>query len=281
MTARRPRGSLRSTWSGSDPGRPRWRWAAVGAAPSRRLAGSSARGANHYGELGDGTNTDRHAPVDVLGLSVPIADVEARGVATCALTQSGGVKCWGVNQEGALGDGTTAFSSPMPVDVVGLQSGVASISVGGTNGCAVSDAGGLKCWGGGGAGQLGIGTPIDYSSNSPANRNVPVEPIGLGSGVADVSVGSGSVCVLTTAGGVKCWGANYFGQLGDGTTTYRNVPTDVVGLGSGVTGISAGGDHTCAVMSNERVKCWGNNTYGQLGNLSGASSLVPIDVPSF
>jgi alpha-tubulin suppressor-like RCC1 family protein len=164
---------------------------------------------------------------------------------TCAVTTSGGVKCWGT---GYLGDGTSA-NSPVPVDVSGLTSGVSAISVGYGHTCAVTTAGGAKCWGSNYAGQLGDGTTTD--------RSVPVDVSGLTSGISAISASNGYTCAITTAGGAKCWGYNHDGQLGDGTTTDRSVPVDVSGLTSGVSAISAGQSNACAVTGGRGRKVLG------------------------
>ena len=195
-------------------------------------------GKNNHGQLGDGTTYRRLKPVDVVGLTSGIAAISAGYEHTCALTDSGGVKCWGRNNYGQLGDGTT-YRRLKPVDVVGLTSGVAAISAGYDHTCAVSDSGGAKCWGYNQSGQLGDGTFI--------SRPMPVDVIGLTSGTAGISAGCDHTCAVTDTGGAKCWGYNQYGELGDGTTHRRVKPVDVVGLTSGVAAISAGSSHTCAL----------------------------------
>ncbi len=226
-------------------------------------------GRNYFGELGDGTNTDRHAHVDVVGLTSGVASVSSGYLHTCAVTTSGGVKCWGYNHYGQLGDGTTIYSN-IPVDVVGLTSGVASISSGGAHTCALTTSGGVKCWGDNDHGKLGDGTNI--------NRLSPVDVFGLTSGVSSISSGGDHTCALTTSGGVKCWGGNYSGQLGDETNTDSLTPVDVFGLTSGVSSISSGGDHTCALTTSGGAKCWGNNFHGQLGDGTVKVRYTPVDV---
>ena len=181
----------------------------------------------------------------------------------CAVTDTGGLKCWGFNSTGQLGDGS-GFIRPAPVDAVGLDSGVAAAAPGFFHTCTVTTGGGVKCWGWNIFGQLGVtgvecvppnGVPFPCS-------NVPVDVEGLESGVAAVSAGNFHSCALSVAGGVQCWGNNSVGQLGDGTTTSRFTPAEVPGLTSGVAAVIAGFDHTCALTTAGAVKCWGDNSAG-------------------
>ena len=181
------------------------------------------------------------------------------------MTSSGGVKCWGYNAEGQLGNGTTTISLT-PVDVVGLSSGVIAISAGGNLTCALTSAGGVKCWGSNFNGELGDGTRIDSYT--------PMDVVGLSTGVQAVSAGAWHACALTAAGGVKCWGYNGAGQLGDGTIGDRSVPVDVVNLSSGIQATSAESYNTCALTTHDGVKCWGDFN-------NGSRSYIPQDVNGF
>ena len=226
-------------------------------------------GWNGNGLLGDGTTTDCSTPVDVTGLTGGVAAVSTRVIHTCAVTTSGGLKCWGGNLYGQLGDGMTTDRST-PVDVTGLTGGVAAVSTGNMHTCTVTTSGGLKCWGGNVQGQLGDGSIF--------SRSTPVDVTGLTSGVAAVSTGALHTCAVTTSGGLKCWGWNGNGQLGDGTTTDRSTPMDVTGLTSGVAAVSGGGSHTCAVTTSGDLECWGENFYGQLGDGTTTDRSTPVDV---
>lgn len=226
-------------------------------------------GYNGYGQLGDGTTTERRTPVDVVGLSSGVAKIVAGRYHTCAVTGGGGVKCWGLNVNGQLGDGATA-DHHTPVDVVGLSSGVTEIGAGNEHTCALTSGGDVKCWGGNWAGQLGDGTTTDHYT--------PVEVVGLNGGVNAIASGQYHNCVLVSGGGLKCWGMNGAGQLGDGTRVAHFTPVDVIGLDSSVTKVVAGYYHTCALTSGGGVVCWGRNTYGQLGDGTTTDRYTPVGV---
>ena len=226
-------------------------------------------GNNESGQLGDGTTTNRYTPADVVGLNSGVQAISAGTTHTCALTLTGEVVCWGGNEYGQLGDGITT-NHLTPVKVGGLSSDVQAISAGYAHTCALTAAGGVKCWGANPAGQLGDGTPI--------SRYTPGDVNGLSSGVQAISSGGGHVCALTTTGGVKCWGHNYDGELGDGTKTERYTPVDVSGLSSGVQAISGGMYYTCALTMAGATMCWGNNDYGQLGDGTTTNRYTPVEV---
>jgi alpha-tubulin suppressor-like RCC1 family protein len=194
---------------------------------------------------------------------------------TCAVVNGGQVDCWGLNANGQLGNGLTT-NSLSPVTVTGL-SGVTAVAAGGNDSCALLTGGTVKCWGFNGSGELGNGTTADSST--------PVTVTGI-SGVSAIEVGFLHSCAVLLAGAVDCWGFNGSGELGDGTITgpqscsgnpCSTVPVAVSGL-SGVTGIAAGDDHSCAVVAAGAVDCWGGNTRGQLGNGTTTGSSVPVAV---
>ena len=226
-------------------------------------------GRNAYGQLGDGSTTDKTTPQPVTGMASGVAAIAAGGNHTCALTTAGAVQCWGRNLDGQLGDGsTTNKSTPQPV--AGLASGVAAVVTGYGHTCALTTAGAVQCWGFNTSGQLGDG--------SSTNKSTPQPVTGLTSGVAAIAAGYDHTCALTRAGAVQCWGASPFGQLGDGSTTSKSTPQPVPGLASGVAAIAAGGSHTCALATAGVVQCWGYNFSGQLGNGGTASRSVPTRI---
>ena len=226
-------------------------------------------GGNDSGQLGDNTTVDRLTPVAVNGLSSGVVAVAAGGYHTCALTTAGGVQCWGYNYKGQLGDNTTV-DKLTPVAVSGLSSGVMAIAVGDYHSCALTAAGGVQCWGYNYHGQLG--------DNTTVNKLTPVAVSGLSSGVLTIVVGGSHTCVLSSTGGVQCWGNNWAGQLGDNTTVNKLTPVAVSGLNSGVVAIAVGTAHTCILSSAGGVKCWGDNYYGQLGDNTTANKLTPVAV---
>jgi alpha-tubulin suppressor-like RCC1 family protein len=251
--------------------------------PSRGCRGASCapcpapaggRATCESGQCGVACNVGFHPCAE--GCCAAITPVSPRTIAlawrsSCAITPSGGVKCWGYGLNGELGNGLTV-SSPTPVQVTGLTSSVVSLAAGYFHMCALMAGGGVKCWGANANGQLG-----DPSVNPRALT--PVNVTGLGGPVVAIAAGHVHTCALTKAGGVKCWGFNSRGQLGNGGEDTYRYPVDVFDLRSGVKAIAASRENTCALTATGTVKCWGDNTFVQLGNLAAPRSLVPVDVP--
>jgi alpha-tubulin suppressor-like RCC1 family protein len=228
-------------------------------------------GSNLYGQLGDGTTTNRTTPTDVPGFTSGVLAVAAGWRSTCVLTASGGIICWGVNSEGQFGSLPIGLTPVAARWVTGLTTGATKVSLGYLHACAMTRPGGVACWGSNTMGQLGDGTVT-------TRRVMPRGVSGLASGVARLSVGSGYACVVTSAGGVKCWGSNAGGLLGDGTTTDRSTPVDVVGLASGAVSVSAGEYATCALTEASGVKCWGRNFHGTVGDGTTTDRWSPVGV---
>ena len=227
------------------------------------IVGGAAKcwGRGSFGRLGDGASTDRSAPVDVATLSSGVTAIGAGSRHTCAITSSGGVKCWGSNNVGQLGDNSNTLRAA-PVEVLSGPtlaplSGIVAIAVGNSHTCALTSGGGVKCWGFNGYGQLGDGSYI--------GRLTPGDVPTLTSGVSAIAAGDNHTCALISGGGVKCWGAGSSGQLGDNLNTDRNTPQQVLSGQSssalgGITAISAAGSHTCTVTTGSGIKCWGGQS---------------------
>jgi alpha-tubulin suppressor-like RCC1 family protein len=207
--------------------------------------------------------------VDVVGLASGVLAVSVGDDHACAVTSAGAMMCWGDNLYGQLGNNSTN-ESHVPVAVVGLQVGGAAVSVSEDHSCALTSGGAVKCWGDNLYGQLG--------NNSTSESHVPVDVVGFASGGVAVDAGTDHTCAVTSVGAVKCWGSNFDGRLGDGTTTESHVPVAVSGLAAGVVAVAGGDSHTCAVATGGVVKCWGDNLYGELGINSNSDSHVPVDV---
>ncbi|WP_436640880.1 Ig-like domain repeat protein [Microbaculum sp. FT89] len=187
---------------------------------------------------------------------------------TCAVTASGGARCWGSNSFGKLGVGP-AGDQTTPVPVSGLSSGVAAIVAGTNHTCALTEGGAVLCWGANGFGELGDGTTID--------RNVPVAVSGLSGGVKAIAAGGYHSCAVLTTGAVRCWGRNVNGAIGDGTTTDRHVPAAVAGLAD-VQAVTTGLFHSCAMTDTGAASCWGSNSRGQIGDGTTTDRYRPVPV---
>lgn len=171
------------------------------------------------GKLGNNSTVNSLVPVGVVGLDSGISNISAADIHTCVVTTSGAAKCWGSGSNGKLGNNSVDNQSA-PVDVVGLGSGVATISAGTRYTCASTTSGAVKCWGYGSNGQLG--------NNSTSESRVPIDVIGLSFGTASISAGSTHTCAVTTSGAAKCWGQGYEGRLGNNSTVQSSVPVDVL-----------------------------------------------------
>jgi len=236
-------------------------------------------GDNSFGQLGSLDSTGpSSAPRQVTG-GLAFEGLGAGGDHACGLTASHVLYCWGLNNGGQLGLGTSgpetcilgyyssASCSTKPAAVVG---GLAFtlVSAGYDYTCGITTAGAAYCWGNNVGGQLGDGTTI--------SRPSPV-PVAGGLTFATLTAGAGHTCGITTAAATYCWGANDNGQLGDGTTTVQTSPVPVQG-GLTFASVSAGNDHTCGITTEGATYCWGSNAVGQLGDGTTTSSTGPVPV---
>lgn len=236
-------------------------------------------GDNSFGQLGrsvfGGSLAASGTPAQVTGLGGGSGTNAIAGLAVgnghaCAIktaaSQAGGaaIVCWGQNDKGQLGDGsTTNAAAPVSVQQFTTAGGVA-VAAGRSHTCAITNVGGVRCWGDNFYGQLGSATP----SFSATPVNVP----GVGTDVIGIASGLNHVCALKQTGQVKCWGDFALGQTGDTMLTYA---------ATGAVAIAAGGNHSCALLENGNLSCWGANSVGQLGaGTSGtpSTSATPIAV---
>lgn len=253
-------------------------------------------GSANAGELGNGANPSyRSAPADVRtssGDATPLANVThvaAGSDHTCAVTTSGGAKCWGGGAYGQRGDNSLSAGALSPVDVHTSSvdatplAGISAISTGRYTTCALTTAGGVKCWGYGTGGELGDGTNTARQS-TPVDVRTSAGDASALSNIAQVSVGWSHTCVRTTSSGVKCWGQNSNGELGNNDNVAQTSPVDVHTSSvdptplAGVARVTSGGAHSCALTTAGGVTCWGLNLDGQIGDGTTTVRTTPVDV---
>lgn len=235
-------------------------------------------GPNDRGELGVplstpiGTTTTpgQHPALELGGRVRAVSMGNSYG---CALLESGQVRCWGYNRWGQLGQGNIGNYSSMhaqqvPLVPLGPGRTARAIAAGHSTTCVILDTGQVRCWGYNGSGNLGQGTVAEISDTRTPDQ-IPVVNLGPGRTARALAVGSQHACALLDDGSVRCWGGNADWQLGQGnTTTYSDRTPDgipAVYLGRPAQAISAGDDHTCAILDNGEVRCWGKNKEAQLG----------------
>jgi len=209
--------------------------------------------------------------VALMSLNVEGASIDAGSMHSCALLTYGKVVCWGYNERGELGDGTTSDSTT-PVEVSGITTAT-SLAVGSAHSCALLVNATVMCWGKNSEGELGDeSVEEDYLSGVA----IPVKVSGI-TNATSIALGSAHSCALLTDGTMRCWGSNYSGKLGDGTTTSSSTPVEVSGI-TMATSIALGGGHSCALLTDGTMRCWGYNYIGQLGDGTTTSSSTPVEV---
>lgn len=258
------------------------------------LAGAACSSGGAADSAADGGTPTGPSPRDGGGAYQPGPDgaavfhLDVRRVRTgagadfsCGLLSSGAVKCWGRNDKGQLGignkenrgDGPNEMGNNLPA--VDLGAKAVSIAVGWYHACALLDDGNVKCWGQNDVGQLGQGD-TQYRADAKNEMGSALKPIALAPGKRAVAIAAGGYhnCALFEDGSLKCWGANVFGQLGLGDTNPRGdepnelgekLPYVDLGAGRRVVAVAGGNFHTCAILDDAALKCWGNGADGQTG----------------
>jgi len=249
-------------------------------------------GNNNNGQLGLGDNKDRGDASGEMGENLPAVDLGTGRTATaiaasrdhmCALLDDKSVKCWGYNTNGQLGLGDTnqrgdasgEMGDDLPAVDLGTGRVATAIVLGQRFTCALLFDKSVKCWGDNGSGNLGIGDTDHRGDRADEmGDNLPTVNLGTGRLATSITAGHAHMCALLDDKSVKCWGYNYFGGLGQGHRQSRggsswhmgdNLPAVDLGTGRTATAIAAGGYHTCALLDDKSVKCWGYNNNGQLG----------------
>ena len=207
---------------------------------------------------------------------------------TCVRFEGGGLKCWGYGHSGQLGYGDTShrgggsnqMGSDLPWVNLGAGRGAKQVAVGLYHACATRDDDSLACWGDNYLGQLGHAGGDTCNSVSCSKIPTPTN-LGTGASAKRVAAGFEYTCAILGDDSVKCWGSNDEGQLGYGNTDpLTTPPSAAVNLGTNKTAkkIDVGHSHTCAILNDDSVVCWGTNGYGQLGDGSRTDRYAPVSV---
>jgi alpha-tubulin suppressor-like RCC1 family protein len=240
-------------------------------------------GSNISGELGNNsTLMESHVPVQESTMATDWANVSVRFDQTCAINTKGEIYCWGGNEYGQLGNNSTeglGAHSQVPVQESTKATDWANVSAGDSHTCAIKTNGTLFCWGSNSVGELG-NTLNSYNNNNP----IPTQESTAASDWSRLSVGVFHTCAIKTNGTLFCWGVADNGRLGNNSThslqyespglpymtgfSYSRMPMQEGTAASDWANVSAGGGHTCAIKTNGKIYCWGDNEHGQLGNNS-------------
>jgi alpha-tubulin suppressor-like RCC1 family protein len=244
-------------------------------------------GENSAGQLGTGDGARRRSaasdpPLEAPPLGSPVRDVAAGGAHTCVLLEGGFLKCWGENDSGQLGLGDTERRGDEPGEIAALPAvdlgsdRVASaVTAGSRHTCALLEGGTIKCWGANESGQLGLGDTENRGDDSlELGENLRTALLTPDVPAIALDAGAAHTCAVLSNGRVTCWGANAVGQLGTGDTESHganalgpgaSLPHVLIDPARRATAVGAGGDHSCALLDDGSVVCWGYNRAGQLG----------------
>ena len=245
-------------------------------------------GYNGAGQLGTENNTNMGGSSRSmaalrsinLGTGRTATAIDVGGYHSCAILDNASVKCWGFNSYGQLGiDNTTHMGddtgemASLPSIDLGTGRTATVISGGLAHTCVILDNASVKCWGNNRNGQLGIDNTTHMGKTSGSMAALPSINLGTGRTATAIAAGEYHSCALLDNASVKCWGYNSVGQLGtdnntdmgDGSGEMAVLPSINLGTGRTATAIAAGGYHSCALLDNASVKCWGLNNFGQLG----------------
>ena len=217
-------------------------------------------GWNNYGQLGDGTTTGRYTPIKIMD---NVASVSLGNSHSAAITKDGSLYMWGYNGNGRLGDGTTT-DRYTPVKIM---DNVASANLGDDHSAAITKDGSLYMWGKNDCGQLGDGTTDNKTNKTRPHR--------VASNVQSVELGDVHTTVISKDGGLYTWGYNYYGQLGNGTTTKSSNPIKIM---NDVVSCAGGYNHTVALKKDGTVYTWGRNNCGQLGDGTTTDRTSPVAI---
>jgi alpha-tubulin suppressor-like RCC1 family protein len=233
-------------------------------------------GGNNGGQLNRSVTMvgSSNVPIYAAGQNDIVA-LAGTGIGTCVIDSAGGDKCFGNNSYGQKGigskDAVAGATYGAPAYVTGLSSNVLAVAAGTYDSCAVTTTHIVSCWG-----QNTVYAQLGFTGGG--NYLTPVTVSGVRNDAKAIFAQQAHTCITTINGAAQCWGQNAFGQLGRGTTANAAPPGDVLSLTQGVSTMALGLGHTCAVLTDGTVKCWGENNFGQVGNGTTTNRLLPTAV---